>query len=66
MNDFLPDLFDPQMGPKDGTLTGTSIISQSEPGSNGNEEVLHMATELEPRHQMRFSVIPRTPTFLRV
>ena len=48
--------------PKDGTLRGTTTRGQSEPGSNGNEEVLHIpqTPELESLHQMQFSVIPKT------
>ena len=41
----------------DGTLKDTTIPGQGEPGSNANEEVLPKALELEPHHQMQFSVI---------
>ena len=45
-----------------GTLTGTSILCQSGPGSNGNEGVLHIpqTLRLEPHHQMQVNVIHRT------
>ena len=39
INDFQIDLFNVQS--IDGTLTGTTILGQSGPGSNSNEEVLH-------------------------
>ena len=46
----------------DGTITGIITQDQSGPWSNGNEGVLHIpqTPELEPHHQMHFSVIPRT------
>ena len=37
--------------PIDETLIGTTTLAQSEPGSNGNEGVLHKAPGLEPHHQ---------------
>ena len=45
--------------PTDKTLTGTTTSSQSGPGSNGNEEVLHnpQICILEPHYLMHFSVI---------
>ena len=47
--------------PTDETLTGTTTPDQSEPVNNDNEGVLNIskALELEPHHQMQFSVIPR-------
>ena len=49
----------------DHILTGITTPGHSGAGSNGNEEVLHNPrySELEPPHQMQFSVIPRS-TFL--
>ena len=41
-NNFQTDRFDPCR-----TLTGTTTLSQGEPGSNGTEGVLHRASELE-------------------
>ena len=46
----------------DGTLIGTTILGQSGPESNDNEGIIH-SPELEPHHQMRFSVITRIPPF---
>ena len=41
----------------DGSLTGTAHLSQSEPGSNGNEGVLHIpqSPRLEPDHQIELN-----------
>ena len=41
------------------TQTSTTSPSHSEPESNGNERVLHFPhdPEMEPHHQMQFSVI---------
>ena len=46
----------------DRTLTGTTKPGQSEPGSQGNEAVIHIPQipGLEPQYQMKFSVISRT------
>ena len=46
-------------------LTGTTTPGQSEPGSNGNDGIstLYRSRELEPHHQMQFSVIHRIPCF---
>ena len=48
--------------PIEGTLTGTTTLDQSEPGNNGNEEVLHIPqnfrTEASPIRW--FSLMPRT------
>ena len=46
----------------DQILTGTTILDQNEPGSNGNEEycTFPKAPKLDLHHQMQFSVIPRT------
>ena len=43
----------------DGTLTGTTTLSQSGPGSNGNEGVVHIpqTPRLKPHHQIQFNVI---------
>ena len=37
--------------------------SQNEPGINDYKRVLHTFLELEPYHQMKFTVIPRTSLF---
>ena len=44
------------------TLTVTTTLDQSGPGRNHNEGVVHFlrSSELEPHHQIQFSVIPRT------
>ena len=44
----------------DGTLTSTTTLGQSGPGSNSNEEysTFHKAAGLEPHYQMQFRVIP--------
>ena len=41
--------------PTNGTLTGTTTLSQSEPENNGNEELLHIPQTpiFEPQHQMQ-------------
>ena len=46
----------------DGTLTSTTTLGQSGPGSNSNERVLHIpqTPKLEHHQQMQFNVIPRT------
>ena len=46
----------------DGTLTGTTTPSQSEPGCNYIESVLHVPRTpvMQPHHQIRFSIISRT------
>ena len=51
-----------------GTLTVTTSLSQSGSGSNGNEWAPHFpqVPELEPHHEMQFSVIHRTPFLGRV
>ena len=50
------------------TTTGTTILGQSEPGSNCNDRVIHITqiTELEPHHQIQFSVIPMKFLFVGV
>ena len=58
---FQADLYQPT----DGTLTSIITSGQSEPTSNGNERVLY-TPEWETRHQMQFSVMPRTPLLGRV
>ena len=47
----------------DGTLTGTTTPGQIVAGSNGNKRVLLTFPELEPQHQIQFSIILRTPLF---
>ena len=47
----------------DETLTSTTTLNQSGPGSNGNERVVHTPTDLEPHHQILFSVQSKTPLF---
>ena len=48
----------------DETLTDITTLSQSGPGSNDNERVLHIQVqEVEPHHRMQFSVISKTPLF---
>ena len=37
--------------PIDRTLSGATTPGQSEPGSNGNERVLHILQALKPRYQ---------------
>ena len=58
-NNFQMDvyLFDPW----DETLTGTTTLGQSGPGSNDSERIFHISKppELESHHQMQFSVKPR-------
>ena len=49
--------------PTDWTLTGTAAPGQSRSGCNDHERVLPEASELEPHHQMQFSVLFRTPIF---
>ena len=47
-------------------LTGTTTLGQSEPESNGNEEVLHTSQNFRTgasHHQMQFSVIQKTLFF---
>ena len=46
-------------------LTGTTTQRQSEPEDMATKEnpALPKPPELEPYHQMQFSVIPRTPLF---
>ena len=41
----------------DETLIGTTTLGKSEPESNSNEGVALHSRELEPHHQMQFSVI---------
>ena len=38
--------------------------SQSGLGSNANEEIFLTPPELEPHHQMQFSVVLKTPFFV--
>ena len=45
------------------TQTGTTTPDQCGLGSNGNKEVLH-TSELEPNHQIQFSIIPRVQNVL--
>ena len=39
------------------TLTGTTTLGQSKPESNVNEGWTSFSPELEPHHQMKFSII---------
>ena len=41
-------------------ITGTNNLSQSGPGSNGNESIFPKAPELELHHRMQFRVISRS------
>ena len=56
------DWFNSSIGTIDGTLTGTTTLGGSRPGSNSNEEVFHFSQTpgLEPHHQIQFSDINRT------
>ena len=49
-------------------LTDTTTPGQSGSGSNNNEGVLHtsQSSEMEPHHQIQFSVLPRTLFFVGV
>ena len=49
-----------EMSPRGGTLTGDTILAQSEPENNGNEGVTPRSPELGLHHQMQFNVIPNT------
>ena len=51
-------IFEKFIQPINGTLTGTTTFGQRGPGSNDNERVTTHFSELEPHHQMQFSVVP--------